>query len=383
MYSRLLRPPRGSFFLLGPRGTGKTTWLLEHFASAPRFDLLDEARYQRYLADPASFQREVAATKNGAWVVVDEIQRLPTLLNEAHRQIEERHLKFALTGSSARKLKRAGVNLLAGRAVHRTMFPFAPSELDQDFALDRALRFGTLPIVWTSEEPEDTLEAYVRLYLKEEIQTEALVRNLPGFARFLPVAALFHAQVLNAAALARDAGVSRTTVLEYLSILEDTLVAERLPALEGRLRVREKRHPKLYWIDPGIVRALKGGRGPVQADERGALFEGFVFMLLRLYRDLKKLPPCEIFYWAPAEAKLTEVDFVLVHGRKGAAIEVKASRRVRDEHLRGLRTFAGFSGLARRLVVSMATEDGRTEDGIELLSFETFLRELDQGTLLG
>ncbi|MBI4951760.1 MAG: ATP-binding protein [Myxococcales bacterium] len=382
MYPRLLTPPKRSFFLLGPRGTGKTTWLDQHFPRAKRFDLLDEVRYQRYLADVGQFQRELAAVPAGAWAVLDEVQRLPSLLNEVHRQMEQRHLNFALTGSSARKLRRAGVNLLAGRAVHRTMCPLAPAELGRDFSLERALRWGTLAIVSTSAEPDDTLDAYVRLYLKEEIHGEALVRNLPGFSRFLPVAALFHGQVFNAAALSRDAGVSRSTVLDYVSILEDTLVALRLSPYEGKLRVRERKHPKLYWIDPGVVRSLKHARGPSSAEERGTLLEGFVFMLLRLYRDLNKLPADDLFYWAPSEASHTEVDFLIVAGDTKVAIEVKSASRIRDDHLKGLRAIAELPGLVRRLLVSPAAEDARTSDGIEIVSFEKFCRMLDEGCLL-
>ena len=382
MYSRLLEPPQASFFLLGPRGTGKTTWLTQHFANALRIDLLEEARYQRYLADPGAFERDLGAAPAGGWAVVDEVQRLPSLLNEVHRQIEARRIKFALTGSSARKLKRAGVNMLGGRAVRRTMSPLSPTELGADFALERVLGSGSLPIVWAASDPDDTLEAYVHTYMKEEIQAEALVRNLPGFARFLPVAALFHGQVLNAASLARDAGVARTTVVEYLSILEDTLLAQRLDAYEGRLRVREKKHPKLYWIDPGLVRTLKGARGPAAADEHGALFEGFVWMLLRLYSDLRKMPPHDVFYWSPAEARSTEVDFLLVAGKTKVALEVKASKRVRSDQFSGLRAVEGLPGLKRRVLLSTAGEVGKTLDGIEILSLEKFVEELEQGTLL-
>jgi predicted AAA+ superfamily ATPase len=368
--------------LLGPRGTGKTTWLTQHFAPALRIDLLEEARYQRYLADPAAFERDLGAAGAASWVVVDEVQRLPSLLNEVHRQVEARKLKFALTGSSARKLKRADVNLLGGRAVRRTMFPLSPVELGGDFVLERVLSSGSLPLVWAASDPDDTLEAYVHTYMKEEIQAEALVRNLPGFARFLPVAALFHGQVLNAASLAREAGVARTTVIEYLSILEDTLLAARLDAYEGRLRVREKKHPKLYWIDPGLVRTLKGARGPAAADEQGPLFEGFVWMLLRLYADLRKLPPHDIFYWSPAEARNTEVDFLLVAGKTKVALEVKATKRVRSEHFTGLRAVNELPGLKRRVLVATAGEVGKTPDGIEIMSLEKLVEELEQGTLI-
>src|SRR5207245_6503882 len=174
----------------------------------------------------------------------------------------------------ARRLKTATTNLLAGRASMRTMFPLVPAELRGDFDLERALRFGTVPLVWQSEDPRATLDAYVRLYVREEIRAEAVVRNLPAFLRFLPVAALFHGQVISVAGLARDSAAARTTIEGYLGILQDTLLATLLPAYEPRLRVRERKHPKLYWVDAGIVRAAKHQLGPVAAEERGPLFEG-------------------------------------------------------------------------------------------------------------
>ena len=206
---------------------------------AERSDLLDEGLYQALLTDPSLFASRLRAVKPGHWIWVDEVQRLPNLLNEVHRFIEDRRQRFILTGSSARKLRRTGVNLLAGRALTQTMYPLLPEELGRDFDLDAVLRFGSLAIVWDSDSRREVLEAYVQTYLKEEIQAEALARNLAGFSRFLPVAALFHGQTLNASALARDAGVSRMTVSGYLDILEDTLLAFRLPAYEGKLRVRE------------------------------------------------------------------------------------------------------------------------------------------------
>lgn len=258
------------------------------------------------------------------------------------------------------------------------MFPFTPGELARDFDIDRALAIGTLPLVWTSEEPEGALEAYVQMYLKEEIQAEALVRNLPGFARFLPVSALCQGQVLNISTLARDAGVARTTVAGYLEILEDTLLASRLPAYEGRLRVREKAHPKLYWIDPGLVRTLKHLRGPVSSEERGPLLEGFIYMLLRAQDSLEKRWD-GIHYWSPAEAKLTEVDFLLVAGREMQAVEVKATNRLREDHFRGLRAIGGLPGLKRRVLVFLGESPQRTEDGIEIWPFRTFADNLAAG----
>ncbi len=378
MYTRRLNPPKGSFFLFGPRGTGKSTWTREYFAGATTINLLDESLYQLYLADVSQFAQRLGALPKGSWVVVDEVQRLPALLNEVHRAIEERKLKFVLLGSSARKLRRGGVNLLAGRAVHRTMYPFAPEELGSDFDLGHVLRYGSIPLIWEAPEPDDALQAYVQLYLKEEIFAEAVVRNLPGFARFIPVAALFHGQALNVSALARDAGIARTTLQDYVTILEDTLVAGRLPAFESRLRVREKRHPKLYFVDPGLVRAAKNARGELTAEERGPLLEGLVYMLLRFYRDERRI--CEeIFYWSPAEAHKTEVDFLLRRGAKYWAIEVKGTGKVREEHFRGLRAIAELRGVQRRIMVYLGKERMRTKEGIEILPFAEFAAELAAG----
>jgi len=240
---RLLVPPEGSFFLFGARGTGKSTWLRRHYGDATYLDLLDEKLFHSLLVDPGLLAGRLEALPPGSRVVIDEIQRLPSLLNEAHRFIESRRLTFALSGSSARKLRAAGTNLLAGRAIRKALYPLVPEEMGNAFDLERVLTHGSLALVWDRGGDREVLEAYLQTYLREEIQAEALVRNLPGFARFLPVAALLHGQVLNAAGLARDAGVSRSTVLGYLDILEDTLLAFRLPAYEGKLRVKERRHP--------------------------------------------------------------------------------------------------------------------------------------------
>jgi predicted AAA+ superfamily ATPase len=224
---RLLASPRQSFFLLGPRGSGKSTWVRHELPDAHRIDLLDQAVYHAYLARPGQFADELRAVGPRATVVVDEIQRIPALLNEVHRFIAERRMRFVLCGSSARRLKQQGTNLLAGRALRRQLHPFVPAELGTAFDLPTALSHGTLPVIWDAPSRWEALVAYVRLYLTEEIQVEALVRNLPGFVRFLPIAALFHGQTLNAASLARDAEVSRTTVAGYLDILDDTLLTTR------------------------------------------------------------------------------------------------------------------------------------------------------------
>jgi predicted AAA+ superfamily ATPase len=252
MPQRILKAPDLSFFLMGPRGSGKSTWLRETFPYAHVIDLLAEETFQRLLANPGHFADELRAIAVETWVILDEVQRLPNLLNEVHRFIEEKRIRFVLCGSSARKLKRANVNLLAGRALHRSMHPFLPEEMGTYFDLEEALRYGLLPIVWDSPAKEETLAAYAQLYLKEEIQSEALVRILSGFARFLPIAALFHGQAINVTNIARDSGVARTTVSGYLEILEETFLCFRLPACEARLRVREKKFPSGTGAIPGL-----------------------------------------------------------------------------------------------------------------------------------
>jgi len=379
-YERILAAPRDSFFVFGPRGVGKSTWLRGAFPRAHWIDLLDEALYQSYLADIGGFAGELRGLEPGALVVVDEVQRLPALLNEVHRHIEDRRLRFVLCGSSARKLKTAGTNLLAGRAVRRFLYPFVPEELGRDFDLDAALQYGTLPVVWAAPDRGKALAAYAQLYLKEEVQAEALVRNLPGFARFLPVAALCHGEVVNVSGIARDAGAARTTVASYLEILEDTLLAFRLPAFEARLRIRERRHPKLYWADPGLPRAMKRQLAPPVAEERGHLFEGWVACLLRAYRDYHGLFD-DWGYWAAGKGSSVEVDFILRRGAELAAIEVRSGQKLFEADLRGLRAIADLPGVGRRVVVFRGKRRQRTADGIDILPVAAFVAELEDASL--
>jgi predicted AAA+ superfamily ATPase len=371
MLQRILKAPQQSFFLMGPRGSGKSTWLRAIFRDAYVFDLLSEDTYQRLLARPGSFADELRAVSTDKWVIVDEVQRLPGLLNEVHRFSEEKRMRFVLCGSSTRKLKRAGVNLLAGRALHRSMHPFVPEELGAQFSLEEALQRGLLPIVWDSAAKEDTLVAYAQLYLKEEIQAEALVRNLPGFARFLPLAALFHGQTVNVTNIAREAGVARTTVAGYLDILVETLLCFRLPAYEAKLRVRERKLPKWYWCDPGIVRAMKHSTGSIAPEERGVLFEGLVAQLLRAYKDYRGICD-EMYYWAPSGRSTTEVDFLLVRGPDLIAVEAKSGQTFTDTWCRGLRAVAQLKGLRRRIIVYPRGPVLRTEDGIDVFPFQHF-----------
>jgi uncharacterized protein len=380
-YPRLLELPEQSFFLFGVRGVGKSTWALSNLPDARRLDLLDESLYHDLLADPSLFGSLLEPLPRSSWVIVDEVQRIPAVLNEVHRFIESRDLRFALLGSSARKLKQAGTNLLAGRALRKQMFPLTPEELGNDFSLESALRFGSIPVVVTSSDPRATLESYVQMYIREEIRAEALVRNLPGFLRFLPIAALFHGQMVNVSGIARDAGTARTTVEGYLEILEDTLLTFRLTAFEAKLRVRERKHPKLYWTDPGLVRATRQRLGEVHHEERGALLEGWILGLLRTYRENSRIYD-EIHYWAPAEGK-TEVDFLLRSGDRFLAIEVKSSTRFDPSMLTGLHAIAPLPGLTLRILVYGGTRARSTSDGIEVWPISRFLEALREGNLWG
>jgi predicted AAA+ superfamily ATPase len=380
IFKRILKAPEQSFFLMGPRGSGKSTWLKATFPDAHVIDLLSEETYQRLLAHPGHFADELRAVPASRWVIVDEVQRLPGLLNEVHRHMEEKRLWFVLCGSSTRKLKRSGVNLLAGRALHRSMHPFVPEELGAQFDLEEVLRYGSLPIVWDSNARQETLSAYARLYLKEEIQAEALVRNLPGFARFLPIAALCHGQTVNVTNIAREAGVARTTVAGYLDILEETLLCFRLPAYEAKLRVRERKLSKWYWCDPGIVRVMKQTTGTLAPEEKGALFEGIVAQLLRAYKDYRGIYD-DMYYWAPSYQSKTEVDFILVRGADLVAVEAKSGNTFVDAWCKGLRAVAQLKGLQRRIIVYPHGPAMRTEDGINVIPFQQFADQLAYNTL--
>ena len=369
-YQRLTQPPAQSFFLFGMRGVGKSTWARATFLNATFLDLLDERLFQDLLADPSLFAQSIGHLGPGDWVVVDEVQRLPALLNEVHRSIEAQRLRFALLGSSARKLKAAGVNLLAGRALKKTMFPLAAAELGKEFDLEKVLRHGSVPLVWTSESPRTVLEAYVQLYLREEIRAEALVRNLPGFVRFLPIAALCNGQRINITGIARAAGVARTTVQGYLDILEDTLLTFRLPAYEAKMRVRERKLPKLYWVDPGVVRAVKRQLGAVVAEEKGPLLESWVATTLRTHAETQELYD-DLFHWAPHQSDI-EVDFLLRRGRELLAIEVKSTNRYHTGLLKSLRRLDELPGLVRRVLLYTGNRPFRSADGIDIWPADRF-----------
>lgn len=345
MYPRLLPLPRQSFFLFGPRGTGKSVWLSQVLPDAGlTVDLLRSSEYLRYRRDPSLLGREVAALAPGAWVVIDEIQKLPVLLDEVHALLfagEGGH-RFALSGSSARKLKRSGANMLAGRAWSKRMFPLSSLEMGGDFRLKEALRHGQLPLsvaAGSASDRAEFLDAYVETYLREGIWQEAFVRNLDGFYRFLTVAALYNGQVLNVSNIAREAGIARSTVLGYFGILDDTLLGWRLPAWRKRAKVKEVAHPKFYLFDCGVQRALAGlQRDEPSGAERGALFETWVLNELRALNSWGS-QGTRFFYWRTEAG--TEVDLIWQRGARAAGIEIKASTTWKESWNRGLRTLLG------------------------------------------
>ena len=361
---------RKSLFLFGPRQTGKTALVRHALPAAKRYDLLDGDVFLTFSRRPAQLGEELGPADR--LVVLDEIQKLPALLDEAHRLIEQRGIRFVLTGSSARKLRHGGVNLLGGRAPSRTLHPFVYRELGDDFVLTRALDRGLIPSIYASESPREDLRAYVGSYLKEEIAAEALTRNVPAFSRFLEVAALSHGTMLNYAQVASDAQVPVSTVREYFHILEDTLVARPLPAWTRSRTRKAIGTAKHYFFDVGVARHLqhRSGLSP-RSPEFGEAFEGYIFHELSTYLDYTE--PAPLAYWRSTSN--FEVDFVLADS---TAIEVKAKDAVGDRDLRGLRALREEALLEHYLVVSLEARP-RTVDGIEILPWKVFLERLWDG----
>lgn len=384
MYPRRLALPKRSFFLLGPRGTGKTTWLRDQLPAARWYNLLLDREVLGLMRDPAQFRREVDALPSGSWVVLDEIQRLPSLLNDVHDMLSlhPRRVMFALTGSSARKLRREQANLLAGRALSRRFFPLAAAEFGLDVPVDDLLRFGCLPAVRSEPDPAlriELLEAYRDTYLTEEIRNEALVKSLDSFGRFLEVAALMNGQVTNLAAIARDAGVARPTVQGYFEALVDTLIGAWLPAYRPRARVKEVAHPKFYFFDPAVARVLGGrSREPLESAERGPLLETYVFHELRAYLHDSGAGG-DLAYWRTPSR--SEVDFIWTRGKKRLALEVKASSRWRAGDGRALEELSHALQGTRCLAVYLGAQPQK-DGAISVLPLSVFLAELSAGELV-
>jgi len=374
MYPRLLQPPpRQSFFLFGPRGVGKTAWAHQQFPDALFFDLLDHQTYTQLLAAPQRLGDRIPQGHK-RWVVVDEVQRVPELLNEVHRLIESRRLRFVLTGSSARKLRRRGVNLLAGRALTRHMHPLTALELGKDFDLKRALRWGCLPLACTSENPQDYVNSYAATYLREEVQQEGFVRNIGAFGRFLEAASFSQGSVLNMAAVARECAVSAKVVEDYFSILEDLLIAVRLPVFTKRAKRRLIAHPKFFYFDAGVFQAIRP-RGPLDTPEQihGAALETLFLQQARALNDYRDLG-YRLHYWRTSTGD--EVDFVLYGERGLRAFEVKMAHRVRPDDLRGLLRFREDFPRAKAHLLYLGNR--RWHDrGVEVLPFTDCVTQLE------
>lgn len=379
MYNRITKLPltgSNSCFLWGSRQTGKTTLLKQLFPGARYYDLLLSEVYHKLLLHPGQIREELIASDiNGESrkfpVIIDEIQKLPALLDEVHWLIENRRIRFVLCGSSARKLKRTPANLLGGRAVRYELFPLVFPEID-NFDIIRALNYGLLPRHYQSASPLRLLQSYVGDYLQQEITAESITRNIPAFGRFLEVAALGNGELLNYTNIAADCGVSAPTVKEYYRILEDTLIGTQVVPYRIRSKRRIIQAPKFYFFDIGIVGYLTR-RGAVQEGSElfGRAFEHFIYLEILAHAAYsEKFYP--ITYWRTSSG--FEVDFIL--GSHEVAVEVKSSQQIRPRHLSGMRAFREEFSPAKSIIVSMDDAPRTIEDNIEILPWRVFLEQL-------
>ncbi|MBI2528207.1 MAG: ATP-binding protein [Candidatus Rokubacteria bacterium] len=381
MFARRLKlPPPGTetFFLWGPRQTGKTTLLQAAYPDALWIDLLKAEEYRRYVQNPELLRGELAARPSVRQVVIDEVQKVPQLLDEAHWLHERRGIRLALCGSSARKVKRGQANLLGGRAVRYELLGLTAREIGREFDLDRMLNHGYLPLIYLSNEPRRLLNSYVADYLKEEVAAEGLVRTLPVFSEFLNIAALSDAEIVNFSTIARECGVSSHTVKGYFGILEDTLLGRWLPAHTRRPKRRVIGAPKFYFADTGVVNHL-ARRGELHRGSElyGKAFENWVFHELSAHNAYAERF-ATLSHWRVASG--IEVDFVV--NDMQLAIEAKATARITADHLKGLRSLArDHPRLKRRVVVCLEAKSRRTEDGILILGAGDFTEQLDAGNL--
>ncbi|HXV62786.1 MAG TPA: AAA family ATPase [Vicinamibacteria bacterium] len=360
---------RKSHFLLGPRQTGKTFLLRRALPAARVYDLLDSSVFLALSQRPGRLEEELRPSDR--LIVVDEIQRLPEILNEVHRLIESRRVRFLLTGSSARKLRAGGVNLLGGRARTRYLHPLSWRELGAHFDLRRAIERGLLPSIYFSDDPKADLDAYTGTYLQQEVVAEGATRNVPAFSRFLRVAALGNATVVNFTEVANDAQVPRTTVYEYFEILKDTLILHEVPAWKESRTRKPLVSSKYYFFDVGVVSALQGRLVRPGTNEFGPAFETYLFHELLCYRDYVSSDP--ITHWRSASG--FEVDFLL---GDHTAVEVKAKETVSSRDLRSLHALAEEKKLKRYLCVSLERRRRHT-GAVEVVTLTDFLEALWAG----
>ncbi len=337
MLKRFFHPPDPqSYFLFGPRGTGKTTWLKSFYPSAYWVDLLHPEDFRFFATAPEKLKSIVEEQKERI-IIIDEVQKVPELLDVVHALIEEkRGYQFILTGSSARKLRAKGVNLLGGRALKRQMSPFFAGELGSAFSLEKSLLLGMLPIVLNSSMPEEVLRAYVGIYLKEEVQSEGMIRNVGDFARFLEAISFSHAGLLNASNIARECQIARKTVDSYLHILEDLLLSFHLECFRKKAKRELATHPKFYLFDAGVYRSLRPKSYlDKQTEMEGASLEGLVAQHLKAWVDNQMA--AQLFFWRTRSE--IEVDFVVLGSNEFLAIEVKNGSVVHPSDLKGLKAF--------------------------------------------
>jgi len=370
----LKHPSDESFFLFGARGTGKSTWCLQEYSNAARLDLLAPDVLRAYTAKPERLKEYTLGQPDGATIIIDEVQKAPELLSVVHSIMELKlGYKFILTGSSSRKLKQTGVDMLAGRALLRIMHPFMAGELGKHFSLDTALEQGMLPVVWDSSAPSDVLKSYVGIYLREEVMMESLVRNLGNFSRFLEAVSFSHGQVLSISNVARECSVQRKSVEGYISILEDLLLASRVPVFKRRAKRAVTGHPKFYYFDTGVFRSLRP-KGPLDRLEEinGAALEGLIFQHLRAWSDYRG-QDVKLYYWRTRSG--TEVDFILYGTGCFRAIEVKNTAEIRSGDLKPLKSFRDDYPECMPLMLYRGTSS-MVIDGILCMPVYRFLQEL-------
>jgi predicted AAA+ superfamily ATPase len=358
-----------SYFLFGPRQTGKTSLVRHSLKGVRLYDLLDTSVFLALSQNPSRISQE--STPADRIIVIDEVQRLPILLNEVHRLIEERGIRFLLTGSSARKLRRGGVNLLGGRARMKYLHPLTFRELGKQFDLSRAVQRGLLPSIYFSDDPSADLQAYAGAYLQQEIVAEGVTRNVPAFSRFLQVASLCNGTIVNFTNVASDAQVARTTVYEYFDILKDTLVLQELPPWRKSKKRKPLASSKYYFFDVGVVGFLQGRKFRPATPEFGQAFETYLMHELSSYRDYISGEP--LSYWRSTSG--FEVDFII---GDHTAVEVKAKKNLSSQDLKSLRALAEENMLKRYFVVSLEPER-RKIDKIVILPYREFLGGLWSG----
>jgi len=374
MFKRYLSSPEQSFFLFGPRGTGKSTWIRETFKDAYIIDLLSPSVLFDFMTNPDRLYHIVRGLNNGATIVIDEVQKLPPLLSIVHALIEEKHgWRFILTGSSARKLVKSGADLLAGRAHLITMHPFTASEIGSTFDLNNALIHGLVPSVIMSPDPTETLKAYISIYLREEVQQEALVRNLSIFNRFLQTISFSQGNQINSASIGRECGIDRKTVDAWIQILEDLLISTTIKPFTKRAARTLTTHSKFYLFDCGVYRSLRPkGLLDNPAEIDGIALESLVFQHLRAWISFTK-SDAELSFWRTRTG--IEVDFIAYGENCFTALEVKNSNRVRPEDLKGLRAFREDYPESNQVLLYRGT-DSLQIDNIHCISVEKFLKEL-------